>query len=224
MASSGGSKGKTRPKPVQKPAKPAKPNPKPAPRQAKPARASQPPPPPPPPPSKWVVVQLSSLGEREKNIPIIVRSARQILGVKDLEVFVPAISQKVRDESQTLFYMDGYVFIKYAEGVQYMKLQETTYFNTVLCKPSFVNGERKRAYAMLEDKDLEPMKRGMETLRIGEFSEDDDVKIVKGSFKGLPGKVSFVHDGGEHVQVYVGLRSKQVLMDFPASYLVKLTT
>lgn len=172
--------------------------------------------------SKWVIAQLSSLGEREKNIGLIMRSARQLLGRKDIEIFIPAISQTVREESQTLFYLDGYVFIKYIENVPYMKLHETTYFSTALSKIMHVNGERKRVFSLLDDKDLEPMRRGMEALRVGVFKENDDVKVIKGTFKGLLGKVSFMHESGEHVQVHIELRSKPQLIDFPASYLTKV--
>jgi len=172
-------------------------------------------------PRKWVIVQLSSNGEREKNIPVIIRAARQILRDKTIEVCVPAVSQKVRDDSHTMFYWDGYVFIEYRQGCPYLKLNETTYFANVLCQPGFGMG-RQRVFSFLMDKDLEPMRRGLENMKLGEFSEKDDVKIVKGQFKNLLGRVSYVHENGENVQVYVGLRSKQILMDFPSSYLVKV--
>lgn len=190
------------------------------------AKPSHVPPSAPSPPSalrKWVIVQLSSTGEREKSIPAIIRAARQILGDKTIEVCVPAVSQKVRDDSNTMFYWDGYVFIQHVEGRPYLRLNETMYFQSVLCQPGYNSGGgRQRSFSFLTDKDLEPMRRGLENMKLGEFSEDDDVKIVKGQFKNLIGKVSFVHDGGENVQVYVGLRSKQMLIDFPSSYLIKI--
>jgi transcription antitermination factor NusG len=168
-----------------------------------------------------VIVQLTSNGEREKNIPTIVRAARQLLGDKNVEVCVPAVSQKVREDSHTMFFWDGYVFIEYVEKLPYMRLQETTYFQAVLCQPSPLN-YRQKVLSFLRDKDLEPMRQGLQNLKLSDFSEEDDVKIVKGQFKNLLGKVSYVHEDGENVQVFVGLRSKQILMDFPASYLVKV--
>ena len=169
-------------------------------------------------PVKWVIVQLTTIGEHEKNLALIVRSAQKILG-KILDVFVPAISQKVRDESQTMFYMDGYVFVKFEEGVNYQKLAETTYFSSVLTQFVTVNGERRRTYSTLPDKDIAPMRVGMESIKLGVLKEGQKVKIVKGNFKSLLAVVSFLHDDGEHVQVYVELRSKPVLMDFPISYI-----
>lgn len=166
----------------------------------------------------WVIIQLSPTGEREKDLPTIVRAAQRGLG-RPVEVFVPAISQKVRDESQTLFYMDGYVFIRFEEGVNYNKLQDTTYFGSVLTQPG---PSRSKVYAMLQDKQLDPMRAGMDQMKVGGFAEKDPVRIIQGNFKNLRAEVSYVHDGGEVVQVFVSMRSKKVLMDFPASYLQKI--
>ncbi len=174
-----------------------------------------------PDPSKWVVVQLTPLGEREKNLAQIKRSVKQILGI-ELDVFVPAINQKVRDESLTTWFSEGYVFVKYVPSVSYHKLAETNYFNAVLSSMSNVNGERKRVYSLLDDKELAPMRVGMQDLKVGEFVVEQDVKIVKGTYKGLPAKVSMVYEGGENVQVYFHLRSKKLFMDFPSSYLQKI--
>lgn len=169
-------------------------------------------------PPKWVIVQLTHFGEREKNIQSIVRNVNRILG-KPVDVFVPAVSQKVRDESQTMFYMDGYIFIRYEENINYLKLNDTVYFNSVLTQISFVDGERKKTYSLLDDKQISPMRVGVQNLKIGVFKEDQTVKIMKGKFKGLQAVVSYMHEDSEHTQVYIKLRSKLILMDFPTSYI-----
>jgi transcription antitermination factor NusG len=173
-----------------------------------------------------VVVQLTALGEREKNIQLIIRSAHQILARNDLDVFVPAINQKGIDDSLTTWYSEGYVFVQYEPGVSYHKLAETNYFNMVLSSLSSVNGEKKRVYSLLTDKDLSHMRNGMQDLKVtaSRFKEDQRVKITKGSYKGLPGRVAMIYDDGEKVQVFVNLRSIKgggIFMDFPASYLQK---
>jgi transcription antitermination factor NusG len=169
-------------------------------------------------PPKWVIVQLTHFGEREKNIQSIVRNINKMLG-KPVDVFVPAVSQKVRDESQTMFYMDGYIFIRYEENINYLKLNDTVYFNSVLTQISFVNGERKKTYSLLDDKQISPMRVGVQNLKIGVFKENQNVKIIKGKFKGLQAVVSYTHEDNEHIQVYIKLRSKLILMDFPTSYI-----
>ncbi len=165
---------------------------------------------------KWVVVQLSPMGEKEKNLEMIKKSARQILK-SDIEMFIPAMSQKVRNESQTVFFMDGYVFIKHVDGLPYHKLNETTYFLNVLSK---INLDKKRVYSLLDDKALDPMRSGVQNMRMNKFIEDENVKVIKGNFRNLIGKIISVSDGGENVQVSIDLRSKKMIIDFPASYLV----
>lgn len=171
----------------------------------------------PPDSPKWVVVQLSPMGEKEKNLEMIKKSARQILK-SDIEMFIPAISQKVRNESQTVFFMDGYVFIRHVDGHPYHRLNETTYFLSVLSK---ISSDKKRVYSLLDDKALNPMRSGVQNMRMNKFVEDESVKVIKGNFRNLIGKIISVSDGGENVQVSIDLRSKKMIIDFPASYLMR---
>ncbi|OPZ34812.1 MAG: hypothetical protein BWY99_02422 [Synergistetes bacterium ADurb.BinA166] len=173
-------------------------------------------------PTKWVVVQLTSLGEKEKNLALIERSARQILRRPDIKVFVPAVSQRGQKDSLTTWYSDGYVFIQHVEGVSYNALQDKAYFSTVLSKPHFLNGSRKLILSLLDDKDLDPIRSGLKVMTVGGFSVDQSVRITKGNYKNLRGKISVIYDGAEIVQVYIDLRSKKMFMDFPASYLEKV--
>lgn len=173
----------------------------------------------PAPPAKWVVIQLTSLGEREKNIDIITRAVRRFLG--DVEVFVPAVVQKVREESHTMVYMDGYVFVRFSETVNYLKLQDTTYFKSVLCTPG---GNGKRTYCLLDDFVLDGMRDGVKNLKTkgDEYSVGQDVKIIRGQLKNLRGKVMLVYEDGQRIQVHVPLTSKPVLIEFPPNYLEKV--
>lgn len=167
---------------------------------------------------KWVVVQLTSMGEKEKSIDVITRSVHRILG--NIDVFVPAISQKVRNESHTTFYMDGYIFVRHREDVNYLKLQDTTYFRSVLCSPG---AGGKRAYCLLEDNILDGMRDGIKNLKTnGDFARGQEVKIVQGNLKGLRGRVNLVYDDNKKVQVHVPLQSKPVLIEFPPNYLEKV--
>jgi transcription antitermination factor NusG len=182
-----------------------------------------------PPPSKsiqWVTVQLSPIGERERDLSLIVKSVHHILRTP-VEVFIPAISQTVRDESETMFFMDGYIFVEFKPDIQYLKLQDTNYFTTVLCQTILVNGKRQQKYSLVQDKALDSMRSGMQSLKIAKYSVGNLVKIIKGGYKNLLGQVSIVYEGGQSVQVSVTasghhLRSKRVLIDFPVTYLVKV--
>lgn len=168
-------------------------------------------------PKKWVVVELSSVGERETNTRQIMETACRLLG-RNLEIFIPAVSKKAREESHTLYYMNGYVFILYEDGVSYIKLQDTSYFGQVLC--SRVRGNM--SYSLIEDSVLDPLRDGIKDLGICKFSVNDCVRVVKGEFRNLKGTVRTIYESGEVVQVDVSQRSKPMLIDFPIIYLKKV--
>ena len=163
---------------------------------------------------KWVVVQLSPSAEKEKNLSVFQRSVKRYLK-KDLEVFVPAANLAAREDNHVMFYMDGYIFIEYADGVDYSKLNETVYFANVLT-------QGRSGVCCINDSEIQIMRKGVESMKVGKFAKNDEVKVLKGSFKNLTGRVSEVYDGGEFVQIDVGLLSKPLLIDYPANYLVKL--
>jgi transcription antitermination factor NusG len=171
---------------------------------------------------KWVCVELTHAGEKEKNLSLITKSARRILKNKEVEVFIPAVTQKVRDESSILSFMEGYVFIAYQDNILYTKLQETNYFRSVLTKPVYEGRRKRRVLSLLDDSELRPMRKGMESLNRGDFKPGDSVKVKKGNYKNLNAEVIIVFEDEQIVQVYVELRSKKILLDFPASYLSKV--
>jgi transcription antitermination factor NusG len=167
---------------------------------------------------KWVIVELTSTGEKEDNIQSIIQSAHKLLKKSEVEVFVPAISQTVRDDSQTMFYMSGYVFIEYIPGVNYLRLRETTYFRDVLCNSFDENGPQ---YSLLDDSELDPIRKGMDNLKVGEYKEGDAVIVKEGCYRNLPGVVSLVYEDKQNIQVAVNLLSKKMLIDFPVTYVEK---
>ncbi|KKM24338.1 hypothetical protein LCGC14_1606120 [marine sediment metagenome] len=170
--------------------------------------------------TRWVVVQLSSVGEKEADIDILRRSARRILGQDDIDMFIPAISQQFRDESQTLFFMEGYVFFRYVTGISFLRLRDTAFFSDVLISCKNSRGEPE--YALLDDSKLNLMRAGMDDLRVGRFVCGDSVRIIEGSYKNLQGTVSIVYEKKQVVQVSIVLRSKKMLMDLPATYVKKV--
>jgi transcription antitermination factor NusG len=168
---------------------------------------------------KWVIVQLTPTGERETRIPVLKRSVHKLLK-QELDVFVPAISQQVREDSQTIAFMEGYVFVEYEPGISYLKLQETTFFSVVLCNSQ--RGDGLPQYSLLDDSQLDPLRKGMDDLKYGDFQVGDKVRVAKGSYKNLIGRVTLVLDDGKNVQVSADLRSKHLLMEFPTIYLARV--
>lgn len=165
---------------------------------------------------KWVIVQLTPAGEREFRIPVLKKAVCRILK-RELEVFVPAISQSVREDSQTIAFMEGYIFIEYVPGVSYLKLQDTTFFSVILCNSQRGGGEPH--YSLLDDSQLDPLRQGMDSMKYGDFQIGDRVRVVKGSYKNLIGRVTLIMKDGQNVQISADLLSKNLLMAFPTTYL-----
>lgn len=172
---------------------------------------------------KWVIVELSHAGEKEKDLNSVRKSARKILKSKDIDIFIPAITQVVREESHILAYMEGYIFILFVEDVNYLRLQETVYFKSVLTQPVVHGRYRSRQIlSLLSDRDLNPMREGVDRLNVRDFSPGEQIKIVKGNYRNLRAEVIQVYETKKLVQVYVSLKSKKILLDFPSSYLERL--
>lgn len=170
---------------------------------------------------KWVIIELSVVGEKEKDLSVIKKSVKRILG--DLDVFIPAVSENVRGERHTMFYMDGYIFVEYKSVVNYSKVNDTTYFRTVIYNPPVhgVKGSRKTFHTM-DDLHLEPIRKGSEQMKLGNLKPGDVVKVIKGTYKNLEGKITEVYESNETAQIFVDLRSRKSFIDFPISHLEKV--
>lgn len=161
-----------------------------------------------------MVVELTHAGEQEKDVDVLTRAVHRILK-SPLQVFVPSLLTDVREDSQILVYMDGYIFIEFVEGVQYMRLRDTSYFNDVLCS----SRGSSPVYALVEDEKLNGIKKDMESIRVVEFAIDDPVRVKAGTNRGLRGIVWDVQ--GDVVTVKHLTRSKFVHADYPTTYLEK---
>ncbi len=170
-------------------------------------------------PAKWIAVELTSLGEKEENVSVLGGAVRRLLG-RPMLVFVPAVSQSSIEAVSTTFYMDGYVFIEFVPGIQYLKLRDTTYFRDVLCAPGSKNSDPK--YSLIDDKDLNPVRIGMDEFKKRPFETGDVVVVTQGFHKNLRGTVSLVYENEDRVQISIShLDSKRLLMDFPMTFLEK---
>ncbi len=166
-------------------------------------------------PKRWVVVELTHSGEQEKDSAALTRAIQRILG-RPLSVFVPSLSTDVRSDSQILVYMDGYIFIEFQEGVQYMRLRDTSYFNEVMC----VSRGSSPVYSLVNDAEINGIKENMESIRNVEFGLDDHVVVKSGTNRGMRGVVMDVQ--GYEVTVKHPTRSKPCLLSYKSTYLTKV--
>ncbi len=158
------------------------------------------------------MVELTHAGEQEKNSEVLTRAVQRLLGSK-LKVFVPSLSTDVRQDSQILVYMDGYVFVEYMEGVQYMKLRDTSYFNDVLCS----SRGSSPVYSLVHDEQINGIKKDMESIRNADFELDDEVIVKSGTNRGLRGTVFDVQ--GDDITVKHHTRSKPCILSYKSTYL-----
>jgi transcription antitermination factor NusG len=163
---------------------------------------------------RWVVVELTHAGEQEKKSEVLTRAVQRILGSR-LRVFVPSLSTDVRQDSQILVYMDGYVFVEYLDGVQYMKLRDTSYFNDVLCSSK----GSSPVYSLIRDEEINGIKKDMESIRDADFDLDDRVVVKSGTNRGLSGTVLDVD--GDNITVKHHTRSKPCILTYKSTYLEK---
>lgn len=159
------------------------------------------------------------MGEKETNLKAIASAARRILCNPHLEVFVPAISQDVRQDSHTMFYMEGYAFVQYAPGVSYSKLRETTYFKDVLRQP----GSGGPTFAQLPDSKIQEMRAGMEKMKKADFEVGDQVRVIRGEFRNMYGVVTEVFPEKQHLMISNNLGSKPMLIEYPFSFIKKVS-
>lgn len=157
------------------------------------------------------------MGEKETNLNVVAAAARRILCNPSLEVFIPAVSQDVRQDSHTMFYMEGYAFIRYMPGVSYSKLRETTYFKDVLRQPS-ASGP---IFAQLPDAKIQEMKAGMEKMKKADFEVGDRVRVLRGEFRGMRGVVTEVFSETQRLMLSTSLASKPLLVEYPFSFVKK---
>lgn len=160
-------------------------------------------------------MELTHAGEQEKDSDVLTRAIHRILK-SPLLVFVPSLSTDVREDSQILVYMDGYIFIEFREGIQYMRLRDTSYFNEVLCS----SRGNSPVYSLVDDLKLSVIKKDMESIRVVEYAVDDPVRVKSGTNRGLRGIVIGVDD--DIISVKHLTRSKPVLADYPTTYLEKI--
>jgi transcription antitermination factor NusG len=154
------------------------------------------------------------MGERENKPEAISRAVQHILG--QLDVFIPAVSEKRQAEEHTVYFMEGYVFVEYRPNIQYLKLLEIPFFKSVMCH----RGERsggEPSYSLLDDKVLDPIRTGMQEMKCRALKVHDHVRVNRGTYKNMHGVVDMI--GPDGVLVNAKLTSKPLKIEFPASWL-----
>lgn len=136
----------------------------------------------------WAALELTTRGETEKNINLLVELIRKQIQNPTVEIFVPIYYENEEFYEKNVSLFTGYFFIKHDPSVSYHKLKGTKFFEGVVCDPA------TRTVKILPAADVQLLKdkfnkilQDASNVKVGQT-----VTILDGLYKNLTGKVSKV--------------------------------
>jgi transcription antitermination factor NusG len=166
----------------------------------------------------WIAVELTKAGELKIEDGTLASAIRRDLGVEStFPLFIPSTTYKKGGKTITVHLMEGYCFI--ASGlpeVKYFKLEKQPYVESVM---STVGGPHKmRTLSVIPNRDIEKLKKQLQDQLASDIEENAWVKVVRGKFKGLEGRVLTLLDE-RHAWVQFELRSLHRVTPIPRVFL-----
>lgn len=138
---------------------------------------------------------------------------RELSGAKpDHPIFIPAKTYSKSNRTVTVHLMEGYVFV--ASGLpetSYFKLEQKSKLISSVMSTTTESGIR--VLSTIKDSEIEEMKRSLRERVSSDIEMGTPVRVLEGVYSGLEGEVIFRH--GEHVGIYVEMRSVQVIVTVP---------
>lgn len=171
---------------------------------------------------QWVILELTSKAERED--PDLIRRSivSSLKGLKDLDVFIPAVVTQQRGVRSVHYLVEGYAFIRHKYDAHvYSRLEGTRFVQSVLTKTiGAVAGRRsQKTLAFASNIQIDKMRRQMTAETDQGIGVDDLVYITSGPYRQLTARVIEDLPENDKVQVHIQLRSKDSIIDLPRSFL-----
>tara|TARA_Y100000310_G_scaffold194428_2_gene194426 strand:+ start:16014 stop:16523 length:510 start_codon:yes stop_codon:yes gene_type:complete len=145
-------------------------------------------------------------------------SFRRDLEVADeFPVFVPSTSYVKNGRTMTVHLMEGYAFV--ATGLpeyRYFALEKLAYVTSVMSAQS--GPHNMRVLHVLPNREIEKLRKKLSEQLAADITVDSWVKVVRGKFKGLEGRVLRLHDD-QHAFVAFELRSLHRVTPIPRVFL-----
>lgn len=161
--------------------------------------------------SDWVVLELSQTGEQADPETLTRLLTKMLGGTK--EVFVPAVTYVKRGIPTTLYYFQGYVFVRAGlPSGRYFDLLNHSFFASVL---SYHEGD-KTYMQLLPHSEIEKVRETLRTHTQVTFAEGDEVQILSGTYKGLSGICTGMLTE-DTCSVRIKMRSIESLVSFPVA-------
>lgn len=138
------------------------------------------------PPEPWVALELTSKGETEKNINILVGLIKR--AYVGCEMFVPIYYENEDFFEKNIYLLKGYIFIKHDPKFDYYQLKDSKYFNGAVFNPSTY------CIDLIPEEDINKLKDQFNDLVAESFKvrKGQTVKILDGLYKNLTGTVKKV--------------------------------
>ncbi len=166
----------------------------------------------------WIAIELSRQGELKVEDCTLASSFRRDLDVQDeFPVFIPSTSYIKNGRTFTVHLMEGYAFV--GTGLpeyRYFALEKLAYVTSVMSAQS--GPHRMRALHVLPNREIEKLRRKLSEQLAADIEVDAWVKVVRGKFKGLEGRVLRIHDD-QHAWVAFELRSLHRCTPIPRVFL-----
>ena len=163
--------------------------------------------------SDWVVLELSQTGE-QADPETLVRLLNKLLN-GEREIFVPAVTYVKRGIPTTLYYFQGYVFVRAGlPSGRYFDLLSNSYFSSVL---SYQEGHHTYLQ-LLPNEEIDKIKETLRTHTQISFAEGDQVEFISGTYKGLTG-VCLGMITEDTCSVKIKMRSIESLVSIPVAML-----
>ena len=166
----------------------------------------------------WIAIELSRQGELKVVDGSLATTFRRDLDVSaDFPVFVPANTYVKNGRTTTIHLMEGYAFVGTGlPEIRYFALEKLSYVTSVM---SAVSGPHKmRVLHVLPNREIETLRKKLSEQLAADITVDSWVKVVRGKFKGLEGRVLRIHDD-QHAYVAFKLRSLHRVTPIPRVFL-----
>lgn len=165
--------------------------------------------------SKWIVIELSELGETATRVELE-SSLLELLG-NEIEYFIPIHYEKIGSYTSTSTLFEGYVFIK--DGPESREkvsdLRDFRFFTRVL------SGDHGKIHTVDAYK-IGALKRKLKKSIHKKIEIGTRVKILEGPFSNLSGEVINLEERGKRAIVRVKRLSRDMLVPVPSTSVLPL--
>ena len=132
--------------------------------------------------SEWVIIELSQVGESTD--PATLQRVLDRLLNKERDVFIPAVTYVKRGIPTTLYYLQGYVFVRAGlPSGRYFDLLNNSFFSSVL----YTQDGDKTYLQLLPQSEIDKIRKALQDYTHVIFAEGDTVVVTAGVYKDLKG-------------------------------------